>query len=109
MKIQARRTIGFTGADLKNFLNTAILHAVKQDRDHAVSEDFDFSYDRIKMGVRRAGLLADEHEKRVTAIHEIGHALVCKLTKGALPLYKVTILPSGQSLGHVFFYFFTNF
>lgn len=101
LKIQARRSIGFTGADLKNFINTAILHAVKENRDHAVPSDFDFAYDRIKMGVRRAGLLADEHEKRVTAIHEIGHALVCKLTQGAMPLYKVTILPAGQSLGHV--------
>lgn len=101
LRMQARRTIGFTGADLKNFINTAILNGVKNGRDHANTKDFDFAYDRIKMGIRRAGLLADEHEKRVTAIHEIGHALVCKLTEGATPLYKVTILPSGQSLGHV--------
>jgi ATP-dependent metalloprotease len=101
LNVQARRTIGFSGADLKNFINTAILHGVRMDRDHANIEDFDFAYDRIKMGIRRAGLLADEEEKRATAIHEIGHAMICALTEGALPLYKVTIMPSGQSLGHV--------
>lgn len=101
LRMQARRTIGFTGADLKNFINTAILNGVRNGRDHANGEDFDFAYDRIKMGVRRAGLLADDYEKRATAIHEVGHALVCELTEGAMPLYKVTILPSGQSLGHV--------
>jgi ATP-dependent Zn protease len=53
------------------------------------------------MGIRRAGLLADEEEKRATAIHEIGHAMICSITEGAMPLYKVTIMPSGQSLGHV--------
>lgn len=101
LKIQARRTIGFSGADLKNFINTAILHGVRMDRGHANLEDFDFAYDRIKMGIRRAGLLADYDEKRATAIHEIGHAMICVMTEGALPLYKITIMPSGQSLGHV--------
>lgn len=55
------------------------------------------------MGIRRAGLLTDDNEKRSTAIHEIGHAMICTLTEGAMPLYKVTIMPSGQSLGHVSF------
>ena len=101
LSVQARRTIGFSGADLKNFINTAILHGVRMERDHANLEDFDFAYDRIKMGIRRSGLLADEGEKRATAIHEIGHAMICAMTEGALPLYKITIMPSGQSLGHV--------
>lgn len=77
LNVQARRTIGFSGADLKNFINTAILHGVRMDRDHANNQDFDYAYDRIKMGVRRSGLLADEDEKRATAIHEIGHAIIC--------------------------------
>ena len=63
--------------------------------------DFDFAYDRIKMGVRRTSMSDFEEEKRATAIHEIGHALVAMLTPNALPVYKVTILPSGQALGHV--------
>ena len=106
LHLQAKRTIGFTGADLKNFLNIAILRAVKLDREYAINDDFDFAYDRIKMGIRRAGLLADLEEKRATAIHEVGHALVCEKTAGAMPLYKVTILPSGHSLGHVSSIFF---
>lgn len=89
---------------MKNFLNTAILHGVRMDRDHANHEDFDFAYDRIKMGIRRGGLLADDAEKRATAIHEIGHAMICTMTEGAMPLYKVTIMPSGSSLGHVRFF-----
>lgn len=101
LKLQARRTTGFTGADLKNFINVSILNAVKKDRKMATLQDFDHAYDRIKMGVRRRNLMEDYEEKRATAIHEVGHALVCMLTKGSIPLYKVTILPSGSSLGHV--------
>lgn len=99
---QARRTIGFTGAALKNFVNTALIHAVKQGRASALKEDFDFSFDRIQMGIQRKLKREDKKEEiRATAIHEIGHALIALLTPGAMPVYKVTILPSGAALGHV--------
>jgi len=98
---QAKRTIGFSGAALKNFINTALIHAVNQKRLQAEQEDFDYSFDRIKMGIRSRSILSTEADKRATAIHEIGHTLTALLTSGAMPVYKVTILPSGQSLGHV--------
>ena len=96
----AKRTIGFSGADLKNFVNLAILHAIKKNRDLAEHLDFDFAYDRILMGIRRPKLLALEEDRRAIAIHEVGHALAAIFREGASNLYKVTILPSGQSLGH---------
>ena len=97
---QSKRLIGFTGADIKNFVNLAILRAVKQDKTVAGPEEFDFAYDRILMGIRRPKLLAEEDDRRAIAYHEVGHALTALLTPGADKLYKVTILPSGQSLGH---------
>lgn len=98
--LQSKRLIGFTGADIKNFVNLAILRAVKQDKTVAGPEDFDFAYDRILMGIRRPRLLASEDDRKAIAYHEVGHALTALLTPGADKLYKVTILPSGSSLGH---------
>ena len=98
--VLAKRTIGFSGADLKNFVNLAILNAIKNGKKDASRENFDFAFDRIMMGIRRPKLLANEEDRKAIAIHEVGHALGAILTEGAQKLYKVTILPSGQSLGH---------
>jgi ATP-dependent Zn protease len=78
-----RRTTGFSGADIKNFVNLAVLNSIKTNKPAADRESFDFAYDRIIMGIRRPGLLSDEDEKRATAFHEVGHALIAFLKLGA--------------------------
>jgi len=74
-------------------VNIAILNAVKNGRLKAVNEDFEFSLDRIQMGIGRKTLFVSDKEKLNTAYHEGGHALTSLLTEGAMPLHKVTILP----------------
>lgn len=64
-------------------------------------EDFEYAHDRVSMGVGRKTLTMSEKQKKLTAFHEGGHALISLLTEGAMPLHKVTILPRGGSLGHV--------
>lgn len=101
LNTMARHIIGFSGADIKNYVNTAIIQAVKKGRKSAAKEDFDFAYDRIQMGVRRKNPLLNEEKKRETAIRQIGMALASYYTPGSNKFYKVTILPTGQSLGHL--------
>jgi len=98
--VWGKRTIGFSGADIKNFVNLAILNAIKTKGDTANGKNFDFAFDRILMGINRPGLLVDEEDKVATAFHEVGHALVSFLRNGPKSLYKMTILPKGNSLGH---------
>ncbi|CAD8076415.1 unnamed protein product [Paramecium primaurelia] len=95
----ARQTSGFSGADIQNMVNVAILNAIKYDRQIATTEDFEFAIDRISMGIGRKNMHVSDKEKLMTAYHEGGHALTSLLTDGAMPLHKVTILPRGGALG----------
>ena len=94
----SRSTIGFSGADLANLANEAALHAARAARKHINMRDFYEAFDRIVLGIKGSPLI-DEEERRLTAYHEAGHALVAALTPGADPVSKVTIVPHGQALG----------
>jgi len=95
----ARSTTGLSGAHLKNLVNLAILNAIKEGRDLATHQDFEYAIDRIRMGIGRKTMYIEEKDKLMTAYHEGGHTLVSLLTPGAIPLHKVTILPRGGALG----------
>ncbi|MFP4473438.1 MAG: ATP-dependent zinc metalloprotease FtsH [Candidatus Omnitrophota bacterium] len=94
----AARTVGFSGADLKNLVNEAALLAGREDQDKVTGKDFDNARDKILLGAEREEILTDE-ERRLVAYHESGHALTAKLLPHADPLQKVTIIPRGKSLG----------
>ncbi|MDA8217228.1 MAG: ATP-dependent zinc metalloprotease FtsH, partial [Dehalococcoidales bacterium] len=98
LDILARRTPGFSGADLANLANEAALVAARNGATEVNMLDFDEALDKILLGARQARLMSDE-EKRLVAYHESGHALVAKLTPGADPIAKVTIIPHGMALG----------
>ena len=95
----ARSTPGFSGADLENLVNEAALYAAKNNRDKVKMYDFEYAKDKVMMGVERKSMIISEHEKKITAYHEAGHALVAQLTPGADPIHKVTIIPRGMALG----------
>ena len=95
----ARSTPGFSGADLANLVNEAALNAARLNQKSVTQEDFELAKDKVLMGVARKSMLINENEKRVTAYHEAGHAMVAVLTVGADPLHKVTIIPRGMALG----------
>jgi cell division protease FtsH len=99
LQLIARSTPGFTGADLENLVNEAALHAARVGRTKICMEDFEYSKDKVIMGVERKSLIISDSEKRITAYHEGGHALVAKLTPGTDPIHKVTIIPRGLALG----------
>ena len=99
LAILARGTPGFSGADLENMVNEAALIAARGDKDALHMEDFEKAKDKVMMGTERRSLILSDEEKRVTAYHEAGHALVAKLTPGTDPLHKVTIIPRGRALG----------
>ena len=94
----AERTVGFSGADLRNLVNEAALLAARKDKSRIGFEDFDEARDKIMMGLERDELITEE-EKEMIAYHEAGHALVAALLPGADPLQKVTIIPRGGALG----------
>jgi cell division protease FtsH len=94
----AARTVGFSGADLKNLVNEAALLAGRKNKSRVESEDFEDARDKIILGVEHKEML-EEEEKRVTAYHEAGHALLAKLLPKTDPLQKVTIIPHGTALG----------
>jgi len=94
----ARRTVGFSGADLENLANEAALFAGREDSKVVAMQHFDMARDKVLMGARREQTLSDE-EKRVVAFHESGHALTALLFPQADPLEKVTIIPRGRALG----------
>jgi cell division protease FtsH len=94
----AARTVGFSGADLKNLVNEALLMAARRDRKKVTPADFEESRDKIILGIAREDLI-NEDEREVIACHEAGHTLVAFLTPGADPIRKVTIIPHGRSLG----------
>ncbi len=99
LSVIARGTPGFSGADLANLVNEAALWAARQNRKFVLMADFEMAKDKVLMGVERKSMILSEEEKRNTAYHEAGHALVAAMTPGADPLHKVTIIPRGMALG----------
>lgn len=95
----ARGTPGFSGADLENLVNEAALLAARKSKSNVEMSDFDEAKDKVLMGVERKSMIISEEEKKNTAYHEAGHALVAKLTPGTDPLHKVSIIPRGRALG----------
>jgi cell division protease FtsH len=95
----ARGTPGFSGADLANLINEAALIAARRSKDKVDMADFEFAKDKVLMGVERRSMVLSDVEKRNTAYHEAGHALVAKLTPGTDPIHKVSIIPRGRALG----------
>ena len=99
LSIIARGTPGFSGADLANLVNEAALWAARQNRKFVTMADFEMSKDKVLMGVERKSMILSDEEKRNTAYHEAGHALVAAMMKHSDPLHKVTIIPRGMALG----------
>ena len=97
----ARGTPGFSGADLANLVNEAALMAARKDRRMVTHRDFEDAKDRVLMGAERKSMAMNEEEKRLTAYHEGGHAIVAINVKMADPVHKATIVPRGQALGMV--------
>ncbi len=97
--ILARGTPGFSGADLANMVNEAALVAARQNRKTVLMWDFEQAKDKVLMGAERKSMLLSDEEKKVTAYHEAGHALVAAMREHADPLHKVTIIPRGMALG----------
>ncbi|MEE2644145.1 MAG: ATP-dependent zinc metalloprotease FtsH [Myxococcota bacterium] len=95
----ARGTPGFSGADLENLVNEAALLAARYDRDKVQMIDFEEAKDKVIMGTERRSMVLSEKERRTTAYHEAGHALVAQLLPGTDPVHKVTIIPRGRALG----------
>jgi cell division protease FtsH len=99
LSVLARGTPGFAGADLANLVNEAALIAARQNRKVVTMWDFELAKDKVMMGVERKSMIISEDEKRMTAYHEAGHALVAAMIPAADPLHKVTIIPRGMALG----------
>ncbi|MDH3445326.1 MAG: ATP-dependent zinc metalloprotease FtsH [Deltaproteobacteria bacterium] len=97
--VLARATPGFAGADLENLVNEAALLAARSNKEKVDMGDFEVAKDKVMMGAERRSMIISDEEKRVTAYHEAGHALVAKLLPGADPVHKVTIIPRGMALG----------
>lgn len=95
----AAGTPGFTGADLENLVNEAALSAARNDHQKVMNIDFEDAKDKVLMGVERKSLIVGDEQKRCTAYHEAGHAIVGKLIPGTDPIHKVTIIPRGRALG----------
>ena len=99
LKVLARGTPGFTGADLANLCNEAALLAAREDASLVTMQHFEVAKDKVMMGAERRSMIISDREKRTTAVHEAGHALVATLLPGTDPIHKVTIIPRGQALG----------
>jgi len=99
VSVLARSTPGFTGADLENLVNEAALWAARNDKENINMADLELAKDKVMMGAERRSMIISDEEKRNTAYHEAGHALVAKLLPGADPIHKVTIIPRGMALG----------
>ncbi len=99
LRVMARGTPGFSGADLANMVNEAALNAARQNRKAVAMADFEAAKDKVLMGAERKSMLLSDEEKRVTAYHEAGHAIVAAIRDHADPLHKVTIIPRGMALG----------
>ncbi|MBI5206143.1 MAG: ATP-dependent metallopeptidase FtsH/Yme1/Tma family protein [Nitrospirae bacterium] len=99
LELIARGVPGFSGADLANLVNEAALLAARKSKSKVDMSDFEFAKDKVLMGVERKSMIISESEKKNTAYHEAGHALVAKLTPGTDPIHKVSIIPRGRALG----------
>jgi cell division protease FtsH len=99
LSVLARGTPGFSGADLANMVNEAALAAARQNRKAVLQYDFEVAKDKVLMGVERKSLILSDEEKKVTAYHEAGHALVAAKLPHSDPVHKVTIIPRGMALG----------
>src|SRR5687767_15107046 len=97
--VLARGSSGFSGADIANLVNEAALNAARYNQKVVRMVDFEFAKDKVLMGAERRSMIISDDEKKVTAIHEAGHALVAALLPNADPVHKVTIIPRGMALG----------
>jgi cell division protease FtsH len=101
LKITARGTPGFSGADLANLVNEAALMAARRNKRMVTQQEFEDAKDKVMMGAERKSLIMTEEEKMLTAYHEGGHAIVAINVKAADPVHKATIIPRGRALGMV--------
>ena len=99
LNVLARGTPGFSGADLANMVNEAALNAARMNRKQVTMYDFELAKDKVLMGAERKSMMLSDEEKRVTAYHEAGHALVSFMREHSDPMHKVTIIPRGMALG----------
>ena len=99
LEVIARGTPGFSGADLANLVNEAALLAARKSKSKVDMPDFEAAKDKVLMGVERKSMIISEEEKKNTAYHEAGHALIAKLVPGTDPIHKVSIIPRGRALG----------
>ncbi len=99
--VVARGTPGFSGADLANIVNEAALIAARSGKKKVFGQDLDFAKDKVMMGAERRSMVMSAEEKRLTAYHEAGHAVVAYFVEGSDPIHKVTIIPRGRALGMV--------
>ncbi len=99
LDVLSRGTPGFSGADLENLVNEAALLAARKGKTVVEMSDFELSKDKVLMGPERRSMVISEADRRITAYHEAGHALVAKLLPGTDPIHKVTIIPRGRALG----------
>jgi cell division protease FtsH len=99
LEVIARGTPGFVGADLQNLVNEAALLAARRDGQRVAMIDVERAKDKVILGAERKSLIMSEEDKRITAYHESGHALVALLSEGSDPVHKVTIIPRGMALG----------
>ena len=101
--IIARGTPGFSGADLANLINEAALFAARANKKEVDMEEFERAKDKVMMGAERRSMVMSDDEKKLTAYHEAGHAIVGRLVPGHDPVYKVSIIPRGRALGVTMF------
>jgi len=99
LKVLARSTPGFCGADLANLVNEAALLGARNSQDKVTMKDLEFAKDKVLMGVERKSMIISDEEKKNTAYHEAGHALMATLIPEADPIHKVSIIPRGLALG----------
>ncbi|MDD5171293.1 MAG: ATP-dependent zinc metalloprotease FtsH [Syntrophales bacterium] len=98
-QVIARGTPGFSGADIENLVNEAALFAARTNKEKVDLNDFEYAKDKVLMGTERRSMVISDEEKKNTAYHEAGHAMVARLQPGTDPIHKVTIIPRGRALG----------
>ena len=99
IRVIARGSSGFCGADIANLVNEAALNAARYNQKTVAMQDFEFAKDKAMMGAERRSMIISDEEKQVTAVHEAGHALLGVLLEISDPVHKVTIIPTGMALG----------
>lgn len=95
----ARGTPGFSGADIENLVNESVLYAARFNKEKVSMADFEYAKDKVMMGTERKSMVISDEEKKNTAYHETGHALVARILPGTDPIHKITIIPRGMALG----------